>query len=400
LKTFASESGWFEAAGIMAAKIEIKCGEAAIMKLTCKFVLLLTAFVFPSIIGAQVPVGRWEIVHLTGDNSSQTALYPGSFSTFLKAGGTGYTYGTFTNSICVLAVETSNIVPTWVSLGGNTYQITITVDNLGLGPNLSFVYTGTYNALTSVPGDILHQIPAITGTYYGTGDASACSNATQGLPGTFVATFLPTLSSGSASGSLDGMAADSGLAFDSTVNATISFSTPPAGGQLAGNVELATNPTFNGQPCFATTAGTVNPLTINASKSAQSGVSEYILAEGYDPYGTPTSLFLNAFSANVYTTSNNTDPNATQVSTTEWAVAAAIGEDNLAAGIAGIANDGTNNVIVMYYGVLGGICNNAGGVDAPFQFVSGTPLAHGHNKHHHHGNRPMEVRDHVPRDKH
>jgi len=366
------------------------------MKWTCKFVLLVTALVFPSIIRAQVPVGRWEIVHLTGDNSSQTAVSPGGFSTFLKAGGTGYTYGTFTNSICVLAAETYNIVPTWVSLPGNTYQITITVDNLGLGPNLSFVYTGTYNALTSVPGDILHQIPAITGTYYGTGDVSACSNATQSSPGTFVATFLPTLSSGSASGSLDGMAADSGLAFDSTVNATISFSTPPAGGQLAGNVTLASNPMFNGQACFATTAGTVNPLTINASKSVQSGVSNYILAEGYDPYGTPTSLLLNAFSANVYTTSSNTDPNASQVSTTEWAVAAAIGEDNPAAGIAGIANDGTNNVIVMYYGVLGGICNNAGGVDAPFLFVSGAPLAHGHNTRHHHGNRPVEAHDHVP----
>src|SRR5690349_15625177 len=102
------------------------------MKWTCKFVLLVTALVFPSIIRAQVPVGRWEIVHLTGDNSSQTAVSPGSFSTFLKAGGTGYTYGTFTNSICVVAAETYNVVPTWVSLGGNTYQITITVDNLGL----------------------------------------------------------------------------------------------------------------------------------------------------------------------------------------------------------------------------------------------------------------------------
>lgn len=369
------------------------------MKFTLKFVLLAIGFVFPSIIRAQVPVGRWEIVHLAGDNSSQTDLYPGGFSTFLKADGTAYTYGTFSNSICVLAAETYNIVPTWISLGGNSYQITITVDNLGLGSNVSFVYTGVYNPLTSVPGDLSHQIPAITGTYYGTG-TSACSNTTTSSQGTFVATFLPTLSSGSASGSLDGMAADNGYAFDSTVNATITFSAPPADGQLAGQVTLATNPTFNLQACFATTSGTVNPLTINASKSVQSGVSEYMFAEGFDPNGAPTALFLNAFSADLYTTLSNTDLNATQVSTNQWAAAAAIGEDNIAAGISGVANDGTNNVIVMYYGVLGGVCNNAGGVDAPFQFVSGTPLVHGHGKQHHHGNRSIDVRDHVKPRKH
>src|SRR5882757_1665243 len=115
------------------------------MKFKFGVVLLLPAFLFPAIIRAQVPVGRWEIVHTSGDNSAQTDLYPGAFSTFLRADGTGYTYGTFASSICVIDTETFNVVPTWIAQDVNTYQITFTVNNLGLGPDFSFVYTGTYN---------------------------------------------------------------------------------------------------------------------------------------------------------------------------------------------------------------------------------------------------------------
>ena len=74
---------------------------------------LVTMFLVPQISYAQVPVGRWEIVHTSGDNSAQTDLYPGSFSTFLRADGTGYTYGTFSSSVCVLDPQTFNVVPTW-----------------------------------------------------------------------------------------------------------------------------------------------------------------------------------------------------------------------------------------------------------------------------------------------
>ena len=77
-------------------------------------VFLWAAFLFPPMIRAQVPTGRWEIVHTSGDNSDQTALYPGGFSTFLLSGGTGYTYGTFANSICVIDDEGYNVVPSWV----------------------------------------------------------------------------------------------------------------------------------------------------------------------------------------------------------------------------------------------------------------------------------------------
>src|SRR6266446_8539509 len=113
------------------------------MKFKFGVVLLLPAFLFPAIIRAQVPVpvGRWEIVHTSGDNSAQTDLYPGSFSTFLRADGTAYTYGTFTNSICVIDAENYNVVPTWTTTGGLIYVITITVNNLGFGPNFSFIYT-------------------------------------------------------------------------------------------------------------------------------------------------------------------------------------------------------------------------------------------------------------------
>jgi hypothetical protein len=324
-----------------------------------------------------VVAGRWQIVHTSGDNTAQTFLYPGGFSTFLREDGTGYTYGTFSFSVCVINAQTYNVVPAWVAMGGNNFQISITVDNLGVGPNFSFIYNGTYDPLTPVPGNSSEFIPAITGTYYATGDASACSLATQNSPGNFVATFLPTISSGSAIGSLDGFTADNGSAFDSTLNSTITFSAPPAPGQIAGTVSLASNPTFNYVSCFATTNGIVNPLTINPNRSSQSGVVEYMFAEGLDPDGVPTTLFLNSFSADLYNTDSNTDPNAAQVAATEWAAPAAIGVDNPAVGVTGVSNDGTNNVMVQTYGVLGGACDHAGGVDSPFHFQPVSPSSQG-----------------------
>jgi hypothetical protein len=281
-----------------------------------------------------------------------------------------------------------NIVPTWTSPGGNNIQITIAVNNLGLGPNFSFIYNGTYDPHTPVPGNSSLFIPAISGTYSSVGDVSACDAPT----GTFIATFLPTISSGTAIGSLDGFTADNGLAFASTVSASITFSAPPAPGQIAGTVSLGSNPTFSSLACFATTDSVVNPLTINANRSSQSGAGEYMFAEGFDQQGVPTTLFLNGFSANVYP-GPNTNPNATQISTTNWAVVAAIGEDNPAAGAAGVNNDGTNTTMVFLYGVIGGACNNAGGVDAPFHFLSGKPIVHKHKKHLRPGNRAIRNRE-------
>jgi hypothetical protein len=367
------------------SKTEIKPGETTIMRFKLGTVFLCAAFLFPPIIRAQVPIGRWEIVHTSGDSFAQTALYPGGFSTFLTSGGTGYTYGTFANSICVIDDDAYNVVPSWMGLGGGNYQITITVDNLGAAPNFSFIYTGTY-ALTPIPGDPSLSIPALTGTYYPVGDASACSSATESSPGNFVATFLPTISSGSASGSLDGFTTGGGSPFDSTVNATVTFSTPSSPGEINGTVSLDSNPTFNGNACFATTSGVVNTLTVNANLSAQSGIFEEIYAEGLDPQGVPTTLVLDGYSANLYTTDSNTDPTANQITTTEWAAAAAIGEDNPDAGVTGVSDDGTNSVMVLFYGVLGGSCNTAGGADAPFHFLSGKPVHHGHKEHHRRGN--------------
>jgi hypothetical protein len=101
-----------------------------------------------------------------------------------------------------------------------------------------------------------------------------------------------------------------------------------------------------------------------------------MFADGFDPYGVPTTLFLNAFSANIYNTSQNTDPNAAQITSTEWGIPAAIGEDNPNAGPTGVSSDGTNSTMVMFYGVIGGVCGGAGGVDAPFHFLSGKPVSH------------------------
>src|SRR5260370_35279950 len=100
-----------------------------------------------------------------------------------------------------------------------------------------------------------------------------------------------------------------------------------------------------------------------------------MFAKGFDPFGVPTSLFLNGFSANQYATAANTDPNAIQITSTDWAVVAAIGEDNPAAGVAGVSNDGINKVIVALYGVIGGACDGAGGVYAAFPFLFSKPPA-------------------------
>jgi hypothetical protein len=156
---------------------------------------------------------------------------------------------------------------------------------------------------------------------------------------------------------------------------------------MNGTVTLDSNPTFGGNACFATTGTTVNTLTINQSLSAQSGIFEEIYAEGLDPQGVPTTLVLDGYSANLYTTDSNTDPTANQITTTEWAAAAAIGEDNPDVGVTGVSNDGTNSVMVLFYGVLGGSCDTAGGADAPFHFLSGKPVRHGHKEHHRRGNR-------------
>lgn len=319
------------------------------------------------------PVGRWEIVNTSGDNSTQLAVDPGGFSVYLNADGSAYVFGTFADSLCVVDAETYNVVPSW-RIDGDKIQITIAVDNLGLGPDMSFIYTGTFNPKTRVPGSPSLTIPAISGTYFPVGDGSGCTTATQLNPGTFVATFFPTITSGTATGTLDAFTADHGFAFDSAVDARITFGPPPAGGQISGEVNLLSEPTFHGMQCFAATNGTVNPLTINPARSSQSGVAENMFADGFDPNGQPTTLFLNGFSADIYSTGSNTDPYAQPIGTNEWAAEAAIGLDAPRQGPPGVMSDGANTNIVSLYGVIGGACDGAGGVDSPFHFIPRRPI--------------------------
>ena len=89
----------------------------------------------------------------------------------------------------------------------------------------------------------------------------------------------------------------------------------------------------------------------------------------------------------------NTDANATQISDTVWAATAAIGEDNFDVLPDGVSNDGTNNVMAFSYGVIGGACDTAGGVDAPFYFLSDKPIVHKHKKHSHHGHKHSPNRE-------
>jgi hypothetical protein len=176
--------------------------------------------------------------------------------------------------------------------------------------------------------------------------------------------------------------------------ATITFSTPTTPGGVSGIVTLGSNPTFGGAACFANTAGVVNPLTINGSTSAQSGIIEQIYAQGFDPQGNPTTLVLDGYSANVYMTTTNTDPTANPLTTDEWAAGAAIGEDNPAAAPDGVSQDGSNNIMVLFYGVIGGACDSAGGADSPFHLLSGKPVRHGHRRVRPRGNKGKPDRDH------
>jgi hypothetical protein len=63
------------------------------------------------------------------------------------------------------------------------------------------------------------------------------------------------------------------------------------------------------------------------------------------------------------------------------------------AGGNGVINDGTNSSIVALYGVLGGVCDNAGGVDVPFHFLSGRPIFHKPRERHRRGIRTITNRD-------
>lgn len=342
------------------------------MTLRLSFALFLALFLISCQNSVPLPVGRWEIVNTSGDNSSQAQFGPGQFSVFLMAKGVSNVGATSTNSNCVPNFSGNNVVPAWKPLGGSRYQVSITINNNGQAPNLTFIYTGTYNPHSYIPGNSVSilSIPAMSGKYYPVGDASLCSTATQSNPGNFVATFLPTLSSGSAAGPLAGADANNTMAFDSAVNATISFAVPAGLGQMGGTVSLISNPTFHGVPCFATTQGVVNPLIIDPNASTQSGILNFMFAKGFDSAGNPTTLVIPSLSANFYSTSNNTDQFAIPLTNNEWAVGAAIGEDNPAAAPPGVSNDGTNNNIAVFYSVTGGACDgaNASITASPFNF--------------------------------
>ena len=177
------------------------------------------------------------------------------------------------------------------------------------------------------------------------------------------------------------------------MNGTVNFSAPPAPSEIAGTVTLDSNPTYGGAACFATTSGTVNPLTINATTSAQSGMIEQIYAQGFDSQGNATTLVLDGYSANIYTTAANTDPTANQITSSDWAAGAAIGEDNPDAAPDGVRDDGTNTVMVFFYGVIGGACDGAGGADSPFHYLAGKPVRHGHRRFPRRSKRPTRDRD-------
>lgn len=69
---------------------------------------------------------------------------------YLSPDGSAYVYGTFADSLCVVDAETFNVVSSW-RIDNGFIQITIKIDNLGLGPNFSFIYIASYDAHVRPP---------------------------------------------------------------------------------------------------------------------------------------------------------------------------------------------------------------------------------------------------------
>jgi len=332
------------------------------MKITVKILgLMLLAVLAPRIASSATttPQGRWEFVNISGDNTSQynpntnpDTGYPGAFSTYLTANGGGLTKNTTDSLICD-QFSNGNVTPSWTLQANGQYKVTFTVTGNPTG-TFQFIYTGTYTTSYKQDGkgNSSVTLTVMYGNYTTTGKVNACNYGS----GQFVATYFPDLPLTTFKGTLDG--ADGSPAADQTSISTSLNLATAAQGSLAGTIDLGTM-TYKGKACFVPVSAS-HTLNINASLSSESGM--FVTFYATDKNG--VQLLLAAFSANL--TTDMSDPNGIPSGALN-AVGAAVGEDDPNGGNSGISNDGTNNDLVVYYGITGGPCDGVGGGDAPFK---------------------------------
>ena len=326
-----------------------------------KFAALLSLALLGTVASAQTPqiAGRWSFVTL---NDTTTQLEnmggPTEFDTVLNQSSknitnpTGIQAGTDT-SLCDNSASSGagNIaVSGTANSGTNGIVLTFNVNkNASDAVPFKYIFTGTYSTSykrTSTSGQST-TLTAISGTY----TSSGCSSAE--VSGTFVATYFPAIN-GLYTGFLDGP--DEGPALDGPSPATVFLDAADGGASVTG--WYAANANGTGAPSLRTTGGVacfVGPVTFNSSLSYVGGLAYSVF--GQDAAG--TKLWFNMYN------SNPADNGTTSFSQ------AAVGIDTPSStGNTGIANDGTNNQITVYYGISGGPCDGAGGGDAPFTKVA------------------------------
>jgi len=342
---------------------------------TFGLVALVSLLAFAAPLSAQVaPNGRWEFVVTSGDTPYQlNQAGQVTFSTYLNLYGTtlsGMPQQTTNTTSAEIYCCNDTVTGTFTKHNNtSTAVVQFSVPTIPQVGQVAFNYTftGTFN-----PDPNNSNGPTITGTY------ATNVGPTYSLTGsgTFVATWFPDFPHNPVEyiGGLAGPDTGSG---PTDVPAQVTLGTDPGSHDLIGtvNVPLLTN--SNGVACFT------GPLTIQTLHNPQllgaggavngvgvpfaSGVGITIFAE--DTAGNQLSLI--GYSAK---------PNENS---------AAVGEsyfvesDN--SGDNTTTFNGSNQELIMYYGITGGPCDGYGGGDAPFH--PSTKHEH-HNKHErHHGNR-------------
>jgi hypothetical protein len=344
-----------------------KSKENTTWKLSGLMTLVLIA-VFSAPANAQTaPNGRWEFAVTSGDTQYQLdQAGQVTFSTYLALSGTvltGNSQQTTNTSAAELYCCNDMVTGTFTKHGSTqtaVIQFAIPANSSTGQAAFGYTFTGTYNPNPSNSGG-----PTITGTYT-TNVNPAFSNGS----GTFVATWFPDFPSTPQlyMGGLTGPDEGSG---PTDVPTMITLGANKTTHILIGTVSIAGAPhdgtlgipglSNNGLSCF------VGPLTI------QTVTNPALMGVGGAPNGIGVP-FASGVGISIYAQ----DSAGTQLSLVGFAVkpngnSAAVGESYLTAtdddGDTTTANNGTNNELVLYYGITGGPCDGFGGGDAPFHPV-------------------------------
>ncbi|HMD42814.1 MAG TPA: hypothetical protein VKH45_07065 [Candidatus Acidoferrum sp.] len=332
-------------------------------------------FVFLAVSAAPVsaqiaPNGRWEFAVTSGDTQYELDLTgQTTFSTYLNLTGTTLTgdsqQTTNTTSAEIFCCNDSvtGTFRTHNRAKTAVVEFAVPANSVTGQEAFNYTFTGTFNANPSDSGG-----PTITGTY----TTNASSTVSNGA-GTFVATWFPDFPA-TPQMYVGGLASPDIGSGPSDVPTILTIGTNSITHDLIGTVSVP-GLTSNGAACF------VGTLTIQSVDNSSlmgvggapngvgvpyaSGVGLYIFAQ--DSAG--TQLWLNGYSA-------KPDGNSA-------AVDESFLDNTDCDGDKTTTNNGTNNELILYYGVTGGPCDGLGGGDAPFHPVKKLE----HSKSHRHDKR-------------